>query len=140
MCRNDHLQLPCWTVITSAAQRRFFSLLFKKTQDRRLELRMEMSFGLLHQEECQVGVGHLLQFNRNGGYVKQVRVAVTGVTQIFWFDSVVRELEPQVACDVDEGFICAEAQRRDLTANACCQGREANVYGSADVLKNLLVG
>src|SRR5216683_4915053 len=127
MCRNDHLQLSCWTSITGAVRLRFFSLLFEKTQDCRLELGVKMGLGLLDQEQCQVGVGDLVQLDGDGRYVKQVRVAVTGITQIFWFDSVVCELEAQIACDVDEGFIRAEAKRRDLTTNAPCQGCEANV-------------
>ena len=59
MGRNDHLKLPRWALIARGRIPRFSACFFEKTQGCRLELRMEVGFGLLHQKERKVGVAYL---------------------------------------------------------------------------------
>ena len=71
---------------------------------------MKVCLRFFHQEHGQIGALYLFQFDSDCGDVKKICIAVTGITQVFGFDSVISQLEAEFAGNIDEAFVRTEAK------------------------------
>src|SRR6185437_2602299 len=137
MRRHDNLQFACGARIAYARFMGILRLLVKKTQHRRLKLRMQVCLWLFDKEEREVCVVHFLQLDSDCRHVEKVRVPMTGIAQIFRLDAVIGEFEPQVPSDIDQFLVVRKPERCRLTADTGGQGTKANLDRSADPPENL---
>lgn len=88
---------------------------------------MKVRLRFFDQEERDIRVVHLLQFDGNRRHVEKVRVPMSRVTQVLRLDAMIGELEPQVARDIDQLLVVRKAKRGRLATDASGQRSETDL-------------